>query len=73
MTEKPSYPKSTGYDVPYLQANFWRITYESAGPDLTYRIVVPKATKPTDLAPLPLKEIGFTLIGQYQTVEKDVP
>lgn len=73
MTEKPSYPKSTGYDVPYLQANFWRLTYNSASPELAYRIVVPKSMRPTNMKPTPLPNIGFTLIGEYQIIDKSVP
>lgn len=73
MIQKFSYPKSTGFDVDYLMSNFWRISYNSAGAELAYKIVLPKTMKPTNLVPTPVPNMGITIIGDYQVIDKDAP
>ena len=73
MSEKLSFPKSTGFDVPFMKSNFWRLTYNSAGQDLAYWIVLPKVMKPTNVKPTPIESIGVILIGEYQVVDKNEP
>lgn len=71
--EKLSYPQSTTFDNTYLQSNFWRLSYDTAGPELAYKIVLPKTMKPTNLDPTPLNDLGLTLIGKYQVIEENIP
>jgi hypothetical protein len=71
--ETLSFPQSTGYSIDYLKTNFWRLNYSSAGPVLAYRIVVPVKMRPTNVKPTPVKDIGITLIGEYQIIDKTVP
>jgi hypothetical protein len=71
--ETLSYPQSTGYSVDYLKASFWRLTYSSAGPALAYRIVLPNVMRPTNVKPTPVTNIGITLIGEYQIIDKKAP
>jgi hypothetical protein len=73
QTEKFAFPKSTDYSTDYLKANFWRLNYNSAGADLAYRIVLPTVMKPTSVEPKPVKDIGITLIGEYQVIDKTQP
>jgi hypothetical protein len=67
------FPKSTGYSVDYLKANFWRLNYSSAGHALAYRIVLPTIMRPTNVKPTPVNNIGITLIGEYQVIDKSAP
>lgn len=71
--ENFSFPQSTGYTVDYLKTNFWRLSYSSAGPALAYRIVMPVKMRPTNIKATPVKDIGITLIGEYQIIDKTMP
>ncbi|GGI49887.1 hypothetical protein GCM10011425_10990 [Mucilaginibacter galii] len=71
--ETISFPQSTGYSLDYLKANFWRLNYSSAGPALAYRIVVPVKMRPTNVKPTTVRDIGITLIGEYQIIDKTMP
>jgi hypothetical protein len=70
---KISFPTSTDFSVDYLKSKFWRISYNSAGEDLAYKIILPTVIRPTEVKPTPVETIGITLIGEYQVVEKSEP
>jgi hypothetical protein len=71
--EKLTFPKSTGFSIDYLKSNFWRLSYNSAGQPLAYKIVVPTVMRPTNVKPTPVNNIGITLIGEYQIIGKNTP
>ena len=70
LKNKLSFPIKQELSTDFLQNNFWKCRYNSAGDELDYLVILPNNVKPTKIEPLPIENTGLTRIGQYISVDE---
>lgn len=72
-TSKYKFLKENSLGKDYLQENFWKLTYDSAGNDLKYYVIVPKDVRPISITPKKVANSDLVEIGTYARVESTKP
>ena len=69
VNENLSFPMETGFTKEFLQANFWKCNYNSAGEALAYWVILPNNMKPVRIEPTQVEETNLLNIGRYERID----
>ena len=69
VKENLSFPMETGFTKEFLQVNFWKCNYNTAGEALAYWVILPDNMKPVKIEPIQIASTSVLNIGQYERID----